>query len=305
MTAKDTYSRNTAPTRTAMEENTTQNSKPNEIPIPSWEAYAMTDVETWEAIEFLLTKLEPVHLEELTPDDRACAICCQEFQVPDDEKLLHVPVKTVCGHIFGKSCIIKWLDPLCYWGLTEDGEPEIHHIDIRRLGDAKTSCPTCRREFFLEPVLEPMDSLASRLWYWDQVYDVAGIARSEKEERSRKHFWEYIEYCRLTNEFIPSRNLAIELLEDAQILLSLFAGRLENQALTPIQDDLRARLESTVEFDVREWALNLEDDIHFPYLFEKRDGDGGGNGEEDESDDGEGDGEEDREDDEKDEREDD
>ena len=106
-----------------------------------------------------------------------------------------------------------------------------------------------------------MDSLASRLWYWDQVYDVAGIARSEKQERSRKHFWDYFEYCRLTNEFIPSRNLAIELLEDAQILLSLFAGRLENQALTPAQDVLRARLESIVKFDLREWALNLEDDI--------------------------------------------
>ena len=81
--------------------------KPNELPwLSPWLRYAMVHVDLWEAIEFLMTKLEPVHLEDLDPDERDCVICQDEFRVSEDPKLSHTPVKTVCGHVFGKPCII-------------------------------------------------------------------------------------------------------------------------------------------------------------------------------------------------------
>lgn len=85
----------------------------------------MADIEVSQRAEFLMTKLESVPLENLDPDDRQCGICQQEYCVSEDVKLSHPPVKTLCGHIFGKPCLIKWLDPLCYWGLTEGADPEI------------------------------------------------------------------------------------------------------------------------------------------------------------------------------------
>lgn len=85
-----------------MEESISRNPQPNEFVTPHNVVYAMTDMETWEMIEFLMT-LEPVNSESLDPDDRVCGICQLEFTVP---------VKTVCGHVFCEECIIAWLDPL-------------------------------------------------------------------------------------------------------------------------------------------------------------------------------------------------
>ena len=166
-----------------MEESATRHPKPNEFVIPENEAYAMTDIRTWKIAEFLMTELEPVDLETLDRDDRECAICQQEFCISKDVKLSHVSVKTVCGHIFEKFCIIKWLDPLCFWGLTEGAEPEVLDMGAD-FEDGKTSCPTCRNEFFPKTTLEPMEALSARLWMWDAFYTAAGIALSEKEERS-------------------------------------------------------------------------------------------------------------------------
>ena len=134
-----------------------------------------------------MTELEPVHLEDLDPDGRDCAICKEEFRVSEDPKLSHTPVKTVsCGHIFGKPCIIKWLDPLCYWGSREGQESVIHNLNPSTIKAGNTTCPTCQRKFFFEPYREPMDSLASRLWLWDKAYAYAGVARTRTEEHPRK-----------------------------------------------------------------------------------------------------------------------
>lgn len=45
-----------------------------------------------------------------------------------------------------------------------------------------------------------MEYLAQRLSFWDTTYANLGVARSEKEERSRKDLWEYVEYCRSIND---------------------------------------------------------------------------------------------------------
>ncbi|MCJ1262465.1 hypothetical protein MMC22_002335 [Lobaria immixta] len=248
-------------------EGPSQNSQPNELVIPDDEAYAMTQIETWEVVQFLMTKLKSVHLEDLDPDDRRCAICQEEFLISEDERLSHAPIETVCGHIFGKTCIIKWLDPLCYWGLTEGADPVIHNINITVIEDANTSCPKCRKNFFPMAFREPMELLAARLWFWDNAYAFAGVARSEKEERSRKDLWNYVKYCRSINEFKLSDNMELELIEGAQRNLAYFANQLKNQALTPVQEGLRTKLEEISEYDLKDIVFDDNDGSHLSYLF--------------------------------------
>lgn len=168
-----------------MEEVSADNPPANGFAIPEDQVYARTGFEMWEVIEFLVTKLEPAKREDLDPDDRFCSICRQDFGASENVELSETPVKTVCGHLFGKYCITKWLDPLCCWGLTEGAEPLDLEIftDIFEIG--KENCPTCRRVFFHKTALEPMEALAARLWLWDNVYAFAGVARSPKEERTR------------------------------------------------------------------------------------------------------------------------
>ena len=239
-------------------EGTTRAPKPNEFVLPEREAYAMTDINLWAAAEFIMTKLEPVQLEDVDPDDLTCVICQEEYRILDDKKPFHAPVKTPCGHVFGKSCIIKWLNPLFYWDL--DG-PET------RVERTKTSCPTCRRVFYNETRRHPLDLIAARLWYWDLAYAFVGIARSEKEERSRKFLWQYVKYCRSIKEFTVNRDYAMALIRCAEDLLSSFALRLESQALTPVQEGLRKGLVTFGHGYLREKIVQKENNAEHPIIW--------------------------------------
>lgn len=148
-----------------------ESSSPTMFVIDDGKAYAMTPIETWLAVQFLLTKLEPIDLDS---DDRVCVICQQEFDNSQDVKRSHAPVRTVCGHIFGKACIINWLDPLRFWLSMNT------HLDDDMY--ANSSCPTCRQIFFSTCKLEPVEFLACRLSIWDSAYATAGVARSEKRD---------------------------------------------------------------------------------------------------------------------------
>ena len=164
-----------------MEKSKSRDPKPNEFVIPDTEVYAVTDVKTWEVIEFLMTKLEPVNLGDLDPNDRVCVICQLEFCVSKCARLSRPPVKTVCGHVFCEKCIIKWLDPL------EDTDPLLFERDTD-YEKSNTCCPVCRNAFSSKYIdREPMEELAAHLWIWDNAYAFAGVARSEKEEYSRKY----------------------------------------------------------------------------------------------------------------------
>lgn len=171
------------------DENTGETLKPNEFVISDYEAYAKTEIEVWEIMEFLTKKLEPLNTEELDPEDRVCAICLQDFCVfNEDGKTPHGPVKTSCGHIFGKGCIISWLDPLCFWGLVEDEDEDEAAAAVYDplFADTNTDCPICKRVLVPRFSVEPMEALAQRLIFWDMAYTSAGVARSEKEEHTRK-----------------------------------------------------------------------------------------------------------------------
>lgn len=264
------FRENTSKTK-VMEEITAQAPKPNEFPIPPFEAYATTDMKTWEAIEFLTTKLEPVRLEDIDPENRECAICLKEYCVSEDAKLSHPPVKTPCGHIFGQSCIVWWLDPLCYWGSTEGRVPKLWGMDTSLVEDAKTSCPACRREFFPKANREPMNLLAARLWLWDNSYAYAGIARCEKEERTREHLWKYVNYCHSLNEFVLSSSLQYEIFAIGLSLLEEYAARLNTipgVTLSPLQKCLKKKLEELGELCVSDFMFALEDGSLIPFTFD-------------------------------------
>lgn len=232
-----------------MEATTSLNQRPNELMIPDEEAYARIDIEVAQVAEFLMAKLEPVDIETLDPEDRRCPICQEEFHVSDDVKLSHAPVRTVCNHVFGKPCIIKWLDVFFYFG---------DRTRVDRSSHGNTSCPACRREFFPKAILEGMEYLAARLWLWDNAYDIAGVARSAREERSRKYLWEYVRYCHAVNDFQVSSQFEYWLLGGAQRLLLDYCEILQTQALTPLQEDLRAKLQGLAETDLRTIIAGVE-----------------------------------------------
>lgn len=231
-----------------MEVSSIQTPRPNELDIHQNYAYAATSMWKWKAVEFLMTKLEPVKLEDLDPDERLCAICQQEFHVSEDVRSSHPPIKTVCGHVFGKPCLTKWLNPLCYRGMEVDrfGAAAIS----TGYGDAKTGCPMCRRVFFPNSCVEPLECLAQRLTFWDEAYASAGVERSEREEVSRKHLWEYVQYCRVINDG-PEVDCRLEY-DSAQVLFWLFAVILPSDRLTPKQQELKTKLVEIGQKDLTE-----------------------------------------------------
>ena len=278
-----------------MEESTTRDPKPNEFVIPEEQAYAWTDIEVAKIAEYLLTKLEPVGIETLDPNDRVCAICQEEFQVLNDfespvlnhvefpvrnhvefpflnefpviddvelqllsdVRIAHTPVKMVCGHIFGRTCIMKWLDPLCYCIVPEIGPRDVDEIlhEVRTPGN--TSCPSCRRVFFSEVFLEPLELLGARLWFWDYIYGLARVARSTREEHSRKYLWRYVNYRRSINGIEIYGESERALLKGAQKFFLEFATELESQALTSVQADLRDDLQRLAERDLKDLILDV------------------------------------------------
>ncbi|MCJ1426172.1 hypothetical protein MMC29_004074, partial [Sticta canariensis] len=206
--------------------------------LPDDEAYATTRIETFNVAEFLLTKLEPIDLEELDSADRVCAICQNEFRVSEVVKQSHTPVKTPCGHIFGEKCIIKWLQPVSFWGMKEDYNtgPEEDHLGVTH---GKTNCPMCRLEFFPNFQVEPMELLAQRLFFWDMAYGNAGVALSDRERHSRRILWKFVEYCHSMDELEHNAELARL---HAKLAFVRWLIKLRDRNLTPRQKQLRQNL---------------------------------------------------------------
>lgn len=110
--------------------------------------------------------------------------------------------------------------------------------------------------------------LATRLWLWDNVFDFARVARSDKEERSREHIWTYINYCHSINEIELCDLVQLEYSKSACEFLSDYAARLEIIPLTPIQGHLRERLKRIGKRDIAEIIFDLHDGSHIPFLFD-------------------------------------
>lgn len=94
-----------------------------------------------------------------------------------------------------------------------------------------------------------MELLAARLWLWDEAYTFAGVARSEEEERSREHLWEYVRYCRSIDEFALSDMEQYKAFESSLDHLLHYAQRFKVLSLTPFQEALRKKLETIGALD--------------------------------------------------------
>lgn len=119
-------------------------------------------------------------------------------------------------------------------------------------GRGKSSCPVCRRDFFRKCDTEPLEFVAQRLAFWDMAYVSAGVARSQKEEHSRKYLWQYVEYCRSVKKRSLENIMMLSLHEDAQWVLLHFVKFLKAQALTTTQEMLRLKLERIARKNLEE-----------------------------------------------------
>ena len=195
----------------------------------------MTSIETFNVAEFLLTKLEPIDLEGLDSANRVCAICHHEFRVSEVVKHSHTPVKTPCGHVFGKRCIIKWLQPLSFSGLREESNTGPAESSLH----GKTSCPICRREFFPNFQVEPMELVAQRLFFWDIGYGYAGVGLSDRERHSRQILWRFVAYCDSMDELEHNEEAARHY---AKVEFLRWLKELKTRNLTDRQKQLRRNL---------------------------------------------------------------
>lgn len=212
-------------------------STPDAFGLADNEAYALTDIGTFNVAEFLLTKLEPINLDELESADRECTICHHEFRTSGVVKHEHTPVKTPCGHIFGQKCIIKWLQPMNFWGLKDESHTE--PAENLPWVHGKTSCPMCRVEFFPPFQVEPMELVAQRLFLWDIAYGHARVRYTDRERYSRRILWDFVEYCHSMDELEHNAGLARGYAKQEFVR---WLRRLRDRNLTERQNQLRENL---------------------------------------------------------------
>lgn len=67
-----------------METSTSRSPKANEFVIPDGVVYARIDPHICEVIEFLMTKLVLIHLEDLDIDNQVCPMCQLDWCVTED-----------------------------------------------------------------------------------------------------------------------------------------------------------------------------------------------------------------------------
>lgn len=233
------------------------------------EAYAGTHADVWQAIRFF-NELKVVNPAELEPEDRACSICMQPYDDPEDENIIHVPVRLPCSHVFGKECLAQWTTPFGVWEDNLDGQWEEESgwfwspfLESSHVAD----CPMCRRELFRKPQsVESAMGLEARLMLWDHAYKKVGCLRSKKEEQSRADLTRYVEFNRIANgdtiektktaldrRWMELQNYIIPALD--RLFIFAMRRRIE-RILTPTQARLNRNLENISECGL---GIDLDD----------------------------------------------
>ena len=93
-----------------------------------------------------LDSLRVLFMEDLPVDQQTCSVCQEPYLTKDGHSNEEVVILPECGHIFGHSCIQKWLDP--------------------NSGDQQNTCPLCRDVLFEVPHIpeilpNPLTSLSA------------------------------------------------------------------------------------------------------------------------------------------------
>jgi hypothetical protein len=95
--------------------------------------------ETRSLRQFLITPIRPASPPS---DEDACPICLDLWQ-PDTQDI----IQTNCGHTMHRICLMRWI--------TTDALPN--------------TCPSCRYQLFLKPVLEVTAKLVSDIGGWETM----------------------------------------------------------------------------------------------------------------------------------------
>jgi hypothetical protein len=69
-----------------------------------------------EEAKHFVNNLEQMHAPSIPKENRKCPICWSRYDGEDEAERCNNPVKTPCGHIYGRRCIIQSLvgiEPLC------------------------------------------------------------------------------------------------------------------------------------------------------------------------------------------------
>ncbi|MCJ1467010.1 hypothetical protein MMC07_005632 [Pseudocyphellaria aurata] len=193
--------------------------------------YAFTARETWRIINFFREEFrKPVNVDDLTPEDRKCDICTDEFTDAS-----HRAVKLPCGHIFGMECIELWLTPFV---------SNRHEEDPSR---GANTCPKCRRIFFPPQLaLDEPNAVEARIKLWDLAYAHVGVALSDAERRVRADVLQYIAIGGRVDRTLPSDRVRPEYIGWISHVLYVTCQLLKDQPLTPltpVQEHLRHGLE--------------------------------------------------------------
>lgn len=228
----------------------------NTLDIEEETTYANTSTDTWQIIKFFLEEMKPVSTAELDPEDRECHICAADLTT--DANHLHGAVRLPCNHIFGESCIMKWLSPYV---------PCLQNV--KELSSCANTCPMCRQVFFPEQsTVSLLPEIEARIMVWDKAYAHVGISLSEQEARAREDLLRYISTYsgRGLDVYYPDPTALAQHVPWARGQLLSFSLLLQFNDLTPVQEHLRQGLENVAKPDFLggpRWFQNGRDGLYF------------------------------------------
>lgn len=198
------------------------------------ETYADTDIRVWHAARLLEDELTPIRFEELDSETDCCNICMEPMVTSKGIKIYHAPVQTPCGHMFGESCIRRWLAPLKH----EYSAQGIQASEVTFEG-GKNSCPSCRRVFFAAPeALESWGEIGNRLFLWEKILKNVGFRLSDEAATARVHLINYVRKFQVISGERYTRQAGKYYKFRAMESVLRFTLRRSRQPLNPLQIEL-------------------------------------------------------------------
>lgn len=225
------------------------------------EAYAGILKTDWEKIILNLRILNPVNLHDLESDSQECDICRRSFLLAEDDTAFEKPVSLPCGHVFGRDCLLDWINvgfesSFCEHNDIVDGEqpeeifrtnsalPPDHIGDLMEhelgwLRMREFTCPNCRKHFIVRNIAGGQsERIEAQLRFWDAAYEKLGVVRSIEEESCRQDLRRFVEVSTVGRDKILGHQKTFWFDFHARVSVMRFALRRARWDLIPVQRHL-------------------------------------------------------------------